>query len=142
MLRDASPTVESLGYIDPEEDDKEDPKEDPSEEHEDEDTEEEDPSKGSDETESFKKDETAITPPPPGHRRARISVRPQIPMAASTQALIDAFAVGSPPFPLLPTSPTSDQSPLAVSLPDAAARPPRGALDWIARDGYGLPLKQ
>ncbi|GJZ78855.1 hypothetical protein Tco_0643692, partial [Tanacetum coccineum] len=135
---DASPTVESLGYIadsdsieedtdedsidypdepedddeDPEEDDKEDPKEDPSEEHEDEDTEEEDPSKGSDETESFKKDETAITPPPPGHRRARISVRPQIPMAASTQALIDAFAVGSPPFPLLPTSPTSDQSPL------------------------------
>nr|GEY13593.1 reverse transcriptase domain-containing protein [Tanacetum cinerariifolium] len=39
-----------------------------------------------------KEDETAITPPPPRHHRARISVRPQTPMAASTQALIDAFA--------------------------------------------------
>ncbi|GKC83438.1 hypothetical protein Tco_1139155, partial [Tanacetum coccineum] len=33
-------------------------------------------------------------------------------MAASTQALIDAFAAGSPPFPLLPTSPAYDQAPL------------------------------
>ncbi|GKC62909.1 hypothetical protein Tco_1095507 [Tanacetum coccineum] len=33
-------------------------------------------------------------------------------MAASTQALIDAFAVGSPPFPLPPTSPAYDQAPL------------------------------
>nr|GEV15567.1 reverse transcriptase domain-containing protein [Tanacetum cinerariifolium] len=33
-------------------------------------------------------------------------------MAASTQALIDAFSVGSPLFPLPPTSPTYDQAPL------------------------------
>ncbi|GKE60940.1 hypothetical protein Tco_1511307, partial [Tanacetum coccineum] len=96
------------------EDDDEDPKENPSEEHEpeDEDTKEEEPSEGSDETEPFEEDKTDVTPPPPRHRKARISVRPQTPMAASTQALIDAFAAGSPPFPLPPTSPTYDQAPL------------------------------
>ncbi|GJU98405.1 hypothetical protein Tco_1327676 [Tanacetum coccineum] len=51
-------------------------------------------------------------PPPPRHRGARISVRPQTPMAASTQALIDAFVVGSPPLPLPPTSHAYDQAPL------------------------------
>ncbi|GKF29135.1 hypothetical protein Tco_0095477, partial [Tanacetum coccineum] len=60
----------------------------------------------------FKEDETAVTPPPPRHRGAKISVRPQTPMAASTQALIDAFAAGSPPLPLPPTSPAYDQAPL------------------------------
>nr|GFD34799.1 hypothetical protein [Tanacetum cinerariifolium] len=40
------------------------------------------------------------------------SVRPQTPMAASTQALIDAFASGSSPFPLPPTSPAYDQAQL------------------------------
>nr|GEU40135.1 hypothetical protein [Tanacetum cinerariifolium] len=65
------------------EDDDEDPEEDPNEEHEPED---------SDETESFEEDETAATSPPPRHRGARISVRPQIPMVASTNSLIDAFA--------------------------------------------------
>nr|GFA11122.1 hypothetical protein [Tanacetum cinerariifolium] len=102
------------------EDDDEDPDEDPSEEHEPEDD-DEDPKKDpyeehepedSDETEPFEEDETAVTPPPPRHRGARISVRPQTPMAASTQALIDAFAAGSSPFPLPPTSPAYDQSPL------------------------------
>ncbi|GKF06871.1 hypothetical protein Tco_0037539, partial [Tanacetum coccineum] len=117
---DASPTAESPRYNadsdsmeedtdedsidypdepeDGEEDDDEDPEEDPSEEHEpkddDEDPEEdpnEEPSQSSDETEPFEEDETAVTPPPPRHRGARISVRPQTPMAASTQALIDAF---------------------------------------------------
>ncbi|GJR02789.1 hypothetical protein Tco_0525773 [Tanacetum coccineum] len=98
--------------LDPEDDDK-DPEEDPSEEHEleDEDTKEEEPSEGSDETEPLEENETAITPPP-GHRRARISVRPQTPMVASTQELIDAFAAGAPSFPLPPTSPTYDQTPL------------------------------
>ncbi|GKA48016.1 hypothetical protein Tco_0740974, partial [Tanacetum coccineum] len=77
-------------------DDDKDPEEDPSEEHEpgDEDTKEEEPSKGSDETKPFEEDETNVTLPPPRHRGARISVRPQTPMAASTQALIDAFAAG------------------------------------------------
>nr|GEW23681.1 putative reverse transcriptase domain-containing protein [Tanacetum cinerariifolium] len=73
---------------DGDEDDDQDLEEDPSEEHEpkddnedsneeqepeDEDTKEEKPSKGSDETEPFKEDETAVTPPPPRHRGARIS---------------------------------------------------------------------
>nr|GFB36909.1 hypothetical protein [Tanacetum cinerariifolium] len=62
--------------------------------------------------EEFEEDEIAITPPPPRHRRARISVRPQTPMVASTQALIDAFASGSSPFPLTPTSPAYDQAQL------------------------------
>nr|GEV32432.1 putative reverse transcriptase domain-containing protein [Tanacetum cinerariifolium] len=96
------------------EDDDEDPEEDPNEEHEpeDEDTKEEEPYEGSDETEPFEEDEIAVTPPPPRHHGARISVRPQTPMAASTQALINAFAAGSPPFPLPPTSPAYDQAPL------------------------------
>nr|GEU84122.1 putative reverse transcriptase domain-containing protein [Tanacetum cinerariifolium] len=102
------------------EDDNDDPEEDPSEEHEpdddDEDPEkdlnEEHESKGYDETKPFKEDKIAVTPPPSRHRRARISVRPQTPMAASTQALIDAFASGSSPFPLPPTSPAYDQAQL------------------------------
>nr|GEU54917.1 putative reverse transcriptase domain-containing protein [Tanacetum cinerariifolium] len=96
------------------EDDDEDPEEDPNEDHEpeDEDTKEKDPSEDSDEIEPFEEDETAVTPPPPRHHRARISVRPQTPMAASTQALIDAFVAGSPLFPLTPTSPAYDQASL------------------------------
>nr|GEV26808.1 hypothetical protein [Tanacetum cinerariifolium] len=113
----ASPTDESPGYIADSdsmgEDDDEDPKEDPNEdhEHEDADTKEEEPSEGSDETEPFEDDEIAVTPPPK-HRGARISVRPQTPMAASTQALIDALAAGSPPFPLPPTSLSYNHAPL------------------------------
>ncbi|GKE57876.1 hypothetical protein Tco_1497061 [Tanacetum coccineum] len=122
---------DSIDYPDKPDDDDEDPKEDPSEEHdpenddedpeevpseehepEDEGTKKEEPSEGSDETEPFKEDETAITAPPPRHRRARISVRPQTPMAAFTLALIDAFVAGSHPFPLPPTSPVYYQAPL------------------------------
>nr|GEW13378.1 hypothetical protein [Tanacetum cinerariifolium] len=91
------------------EDDGEDPEEDPSEEHEHENEDTKEPSKGSDETKPFEEDEIAVTPPPPKHRRARISVRPQTPMAASTQALINAFASGSSPFLLPSTSPAYDQ---------------------------------
>ncbi|GJW26803.1 hypothetical protein Tco_0040614 [Tanacetum coccineum] len=110
---DEDPEEDPSEEHDPEDDD-EDPEEDPSEEHEPEDvgTKEKEPSEGSDETEPFEEDETAITPPPPRHRGSRISVRPQTPMAASTQALIDAFAAGSPLFPLPPTSPAYDQTPL------------------------------
>nr|GEZ05893.1 hypothetical protein [Tanacetum cinerariifolium]GEZ06132.1 hypothetical protein [Tanacetum cinerariifolium] len=85
------------------EDDDEDPEEDPNEEHE---------SKGSDETEQFKEDKIAVTPPLSRHHGARISIRPQTPMAASTQALIDAFASGSSSFPLSPTNPAYDQAQL------------------------------
>nr|GEU76365.1 putative reverse transcriptase domain-containing protein [Tanacetum cinerariifolium] len=94
------------------EDDDKDPKEDPNEEHEPEDKNTREPSEDSDETEPFEEDETAVTPPPPRHRGARMSVKPQRLMAASTQALIDAFATGSSPFPLPPTSPAYDQAPL------------------------------
>nr|GFA13305.1 reverse transcriptase domain-containing protein [Tanacetum cinerariifolium] len=69
------------------EDDDEDPEEDPSEEHEPEDDDED-----------------------PEEDPTRISVRPQTPMAASIQALIDAFASGSSLFPLPPTSPAYDQA--------------------------------
>ncbi|GKD50230.1 putative reverse transcriptase domain-containing protein, partial [Tanacetum coccineum] len=110
--------TDSIDYPDePEdgEDDDEDPEEDPSEEHESEDEEakEDEPFEDSDETEPFEEDETAATPPSPGRRGARITVRPQPPMAASTQALIDAFAAGSPSFPSPPPiNPTYDQAPL------------------------------
>nr|GEV75292.1 reverse transcriptase domain-containing protein [Tanacetum cinerariifolium] len=68
---------------------------------------------GPDETEQFEEDETTVTPPPPPrHRGTRISVRPQTPMATSTQALIDAFAAESSSFPLPPTSLAYDQAPL------------------------------
>nr|GEX72710.1 hypothetical protein [Tanacetum cinerariifolium] len=68
------------------EDDNEDPEEDPNEEHELEDEDNKEPFEGSDETESFEEDET--------------------------DALIDAFATGSSPFPLPPTNPAYDQAPL------------------------------
>ncbi|GKB09019.1 putative reverse transcriptase domain-containing protein, partial [Tanacetum coccineum] len=126
-VEDASPAAELPGYItdsdsmeddtdadsidypdepeDGEEDDDEDPEEDPNEENK--------PSKNSDETEPVKDDETATTPPPPRHHGARIYVKPQTPMAASTHVLIDAFAAGSPTFPLPPLiNPTYDQAPL------------------------------
>nr|GEU71310.1 hypothetical protein [Tanacetum cinerariifolium] len=94
------------------EDDDEDPKEDLYEEHELEDEDTKEPSDGSDETEPFEEDETAVTPPPPRHCGAKISIRPQTPMAASTYELIDAFAAGSSPFLLPSISPTNDQAPL------------------------------
>ncbi|GJR06204.1 putative reverse transcriptase domain-containing protein [Tanacetum coccineum] len=110
--------ADSIDYPDePEdgEDDDKDPEEDPSEEHESEDEEakEDEPFEDSDETEPFEEDETAATPPSPGRRGERITVRPQPPMAASTQILIDAFDVGSPSFPSPPPiNPTYDQAPL------------------------------
>nr|GEZ38723.1 reverse transcriptase domain-containing protein [Tanacetum cinerariifolium] len=91
------------------------------------------------ETELFEENKTAVTPPPPRHRGARISVRTQTPMAASTQALIDAFAIGSPLFPLPPISPAYNQAPLAKSYA-AAARAPRGLYDFVdtVEAGQGL----
>nr|GFC35059.1 hypothetical protein [Tanacetum cinerariifolium] len=76
-----APSDDDIQVKDDDNDPEEDPKEDPSEEHEPEDDDEdpeEDPneeheSKGSEETKPFEEDEIAITPPPPRHRRARIS---------------------------------------------------------------------
>nr|GFC83365.1 hypothetical protein [Tanacetum cinerariifolium] len=112
---DVSPTTESPRYIADSnlmgEDDDEDPEEDPSEEHEPEDD-DEDPEEDPNE--------------------------PQTPMAASTQALIDAFAARSPLFLLLSTSPAYDQAPLESF--DAAARAPRGQYDFVntVEAGHGL----
>nr|GEZ49109.1 putative reverse transcriptase domain-containing protein [Tanacetum cinerariifolium] len=97
------------------------------------------PSEVSDETAPFEEDETTITPPPPPkHCGARKSVRPQTPMAASTQALIDAFAAGSSSFSLPSTSPAYDQAPLEKSA--AAARAPRSQYDFVdtVEVGQGL----
>ncbi|GJY42531.1 putative reverse transcriptase domain-containing protein [Tanacetum coccineum] len=110
-----SSSYENIAIDEDGEDDDEDPEEDPIEEHESEDGEakEDEPFEDSDKTEPFKEDETAATPPSPKRRGARITVRPQPPMAASTQTLIDAFADGSPAFPSPPpTNPTYYQAPL------------------------------
>nr|GEX60259.1 hypothetical protein [Tanacetum cinerariifolium] len=120
-----APSDDDIQVEDDNEDPEKDPEEDPSEEHEleddDEDPEEdlndEHESKGSDETEPFKEDKIAVTPPPSRHHGARISVRPQTPMAASTQAMIDAFASGSSLFPLPPTRPAYDQAQLGSHDP-------------------------
>nr|GEX15855.1 hypothetical protein [Tanacetum cinerariifolium] len=64
------------------EDDDEDLDEDPYEEHKPEDEDTREPSEDSDETGPFEEDETAVTSPPPKHHGARISVRPQTPMAS------------------------------------------------------------
>nr|GEU39463.1 putative reverse transcriptase domain-containing protein [Tanacetum cinerariifolium] len=83
---DEDPEEDPSEEHEPEDDDK-DPEEDPNEEHGPKDEDTKDPSKGSDETELFEEDETA--------------------------ALIDAFAAGSSPFQLPPTSPAYDQVPLS-----------------------------
>nr|GEU99707.1 putative reverse transcriptase domain-containing protein [Tanacetum cinerariifolium] len=126
------------------EDDDEDPEEDPNEELEpgEEDTKE--PSKDSDETELFEEDETGVTPPPPRHRRARIFVRPQTPMAplGHRTAMIhkrdDIPEEDMPPrmrFALTAPPPRCN-----VAEISAAARAPRGPYDFvdIVEAGQGL----
>ncbi|GJT53830.1 hypothetical protein Tco_0988884, partial [Tanacetum coccineum] len=106
--------ADSIDYPDEPEDSKDDD-EDPRDERESEDekAKEDESFEVSDETEPFEENETAATPPSPGCRGARITVRPQPPMATSTQALIDAFTAGSPSFPSPPPiNPTYDQAPL------------------------------
>ncbi|GKD74796.1 hypothetical protein Tco_1333078 [Tanacetum coccineum] len=136
---DASSTIEPPGYIadsnsmeddtdadsidypdEPEdgEDDDEDPEEDPSKEYESEDEEakEDESFEDSDETEPFEEDETAAILPSPRRHGARITVRPQPPMATSTQSLIDAFTTESPSFlSPPPINLTYDQAPLGHS---------------------------
>ncbi|GJV39488.1 putative reverse transcriptase domain-containing protein [Tanacetum coccineum] len=60
-----------------------------------------DPVPLAEDTEAFKTDEFAPTPPSPRPRKARISVRLEPPMAASIEARIDEYAVApTPPSPL------------------------------------------
>ncbi|GKG32244.1 hypothetical protein Tco_0427194, partial [Tanacetum coccineum] len=127
---DALPTALSPGYVvdsDPEEDpadggDEEesfDDDDDDDKEEEDKDEEEEhlaltdsttlpdvDHIPSAKDTEAFKTDESTPIPPSPRLRKARISVRPQTPMAAATEALIVAVAAALPSSSL-PPSPLS-----------------------------------
>ncbi|GKA03023.1 hypothetical protein Tco_0675804 [Tanacetum coccineum] len=69
-----------------------------------------DPVLSAEDTEEFETDEYAPTPvPSPRHRMARMSVRPQIPMSDTAEALIGEYASAPtspspPPFPLSPLS--------------------------------------
>ncbi|GJZ76049.1 hypothetical protein Tco_0640514, partial [Tanacetum coccineum] len=128
----------------------EDPEEDPSKEYESEDEEakEDESFEDSDEIEPFEEDETAAILPLPGRRGARITVRPQPPMAASTQSRIDAFTTESPSFPSKPPiNPTYDQAPLGhratmilESSAVVAARVSRGQYDFVNAVGTGQGL--
>nr|GEY70698.1 hypothetical protein [Tanacetum cinerariifolium] len=129
------------------EDDDDDPEEDPSEEHElkdDDEDPEEDPneepeSKGFDETEPFKEDKIAVTPPPSRHRGARISAH-----LGRREAMIhkrdDILVEDMPPqriFALTGPPPGCD---VAESSAAAAARAPRSQYDFVdtVEAGQGL----
>nr|GEY61298.1 hypothetical protein [Tanacetum cinerariifolium] len=168
-----SHTANSPGYNiesdlkkDPDENDK-DPEEDPADystniDDDDDDKEEEESSRDDanneegDEDEDDEEEEDHLDPadsvPPPhtGTRRARISVRPQPLMAASTEALI-AVVVATLPFPSPPPSPlTSYSSPLPQipysPLPASPTHPLgyKVAMIWLRAESlstsHSLPL--
>nr|GEW65495.1 hypothetical protein [Tanacetum cinerariifolium] len=162
LADDASLTAESPGYIadsdsmgedndeDPEEDpseehepedDDEDPEEDPNEEPEpeEEDTKEEELSEDSDETEPFKEDETAITPPPPRHRGARISA-PLCHRTAMIRRKDDILKEDMPPQRRFVFTAPPHGCDVAKSFVTAAARAPRGQYDFVdnVKAGQGL----
>ncbi|GKE34619.1 hypothetical protein Tco_1453941, partial [Tanacetum coccineum] len=145
---DALPTTDSPGYIanpDPEEDleeeDDKDPtkgptdypsdKDDDEEEEEssgdnaDEEEEDEDEDKEEEEEEEHLAPTESVLPPQTGTRGARMTVRPQPPMTASIEALIDVVAARLP-LPSPPPSPlTSYSSPLPqIPSPPLPTSPP------------------
>ncbi|GJV27812.1 putative reverse transcriptase domain-containing protein [Tanacetum coccineum] len=71
-------------------------------------------------TEAFETDKSAPTPPVPSPRprKARISIRPQTPMSAATEALIAAVAAALPSSP-----PPSPLTPLSSPLPHIPSPP-------------------
>ncbi|GJR00013.1 hypothetical protein Tco_0522997 [Tanacetum coccineum] len=84
-----------------------------------------DPVPSTKDTEAFETDESAPLPIlSPRRRRARISIRPQTPMSAATEALI--AAIPSPPLPLpsppTHTSPTYVESPLGYRAAEIRLR--------------------
>ncbi|GJS65068.1 hypothetical protein Tco_0679632 [Tanacetum coccineum] len=123
---DASPTALSSGYVadsDLEEHPEDDLADYPASEDNDKEEEEHlalansfvvpvvDPVPLAEDTEAFKTDESAPTPPSPRPRKARISVRLEPPMAASIEARIDEYYVAPTP-PLPPPSPLTPLSSL------------------------------
>nr|GEW55172.1 putative reverse transcriptase domain-containing protein [Tanacetum cinerariifolium] len=79
----------------------------------------------SDQTEPFKEDKTAATPPPPVYRvAARISVRPHIPMPLCLESEVERLLTIPTP-PLSPVSPTSYLlPPFLMPLPIFTSLPP------------------
>ncbi|GJX47753.1 hypothetical protein Tco_0272943 [Tanacetum coccineum] len=146
---DASPTALITGYFDcsdPGGGSRGDPEEDPADGGDDDDDEEEEEEESSEDeeeeeehlapadsttlpaidlvpsaedTKAFETDESAPTPPSPRLRRARISVRPQTPMAAATEALIVAVAAALPSS----SPPPSPLTPLSSPLPQIPSPP-------------------
>ncbi|GKD05314.1 hypothetical protein Tco_1180288 [Tanacetum coccineum] len=120
---DASPTALSSGYEESSGDDSDDEDEEKASEDNDKEEEEHlalansfvvpvvDPVPLAEDTEAFKTDESAPTPPSPRPRKARISVRLEPPMAASIEARIDEYYVAPTP-PLPPPSPLTPLSSL------------------------------
>ncbi|GJZ70920.1 hypothetical protein Tco_0634771 [Tanacetum coccineum] len=165
-----SPTTDSPGYItesdpeeDPEEDD-EDPEEDPADYPVDKDDEEEeslgDDADDKEENEGEDEEEEeehlaladSVLPPQTGTRGARITVRPQPPMAAYTKALIAAVAATLPlpspltsyssPLPQIPSPPLPVSSPLPMSPPPLPISPthPLGYRAESPSNFHPLPL--
>nr|GEV15702.1 hypothetical protein [Tanacetum cinerariifolium] len=156
---DASLTTLSPGYIadsDPLEDQEEDPEDGPEEDPADypvdrgdkeeeessrddaDDEDEENAFKETKDTKAFETDESAPTPPSPRLRMARISVRPQTPMVAATEALIDAIATALPsssplPSPLTPL-PQIPSPPLPLPSPPLPLPAPSSPLLLPATD--------
>ncbi|GKC86941.1 hypothetical protein Tco_1147590, partial [Tanacetum coccineum] len=145
---DASPTAQSPDYVlesdpeaDPEEDDDEDPEEDPvdypadggDDGDDEEGSSEDDEAPYAEETEPFKTDESAATPPP--HPAYRVTARISIPAPVPTPVWSDAeaarlLAISTPPSsPLSPWSsplphiPSPSQS-LSPPLPVLSPTPP------------------
>ncbi|GKA02800.1 putative reverse transcriptase domain-containing protein, partial [Tanacetum coccineum] len=147
--------IDSIDYPDEPkygEDDDEDPEEDPSEEHESEDEEakKDEPFGDSDETEPFEEDETVYTTIAWNRRLGKDKCLDLIHLwPLLYQALIDAFAAGSPSSPSPPPiNPTYDQTPLghrAAMIPEssavaAAARASRIQYDFVDVVGAGQGL--
>ncbi|GJQ92802.1 hypothetical protein Tco_0003941 [Tanacetum coccineum] len=144
-----SPTADSSGYItesDPEEDPEEDDPADYPTNRDDDDEKEESSEDDADDEEEDEDEEhlalaDSVPPPQTGTRGVRMTIRPQPPMAASTDALIAAVAATLPlPSPLtsyssllpqIPSPPLLVSSPLPMSpLPLSAS--PTHPLGYIA----------
>ncbi|GJX47235.1 hypothetical protein Tco_0272425 [Tanacetum coccineum] len=91
------------------------------------------PVSSAEDTEAFKTDESAPTPPSPRRRRAGISVRLPPPMAASMEARIAEYAIAptSPSPPLSPLCPLSSPLPQIPSPPLPLPSPPTTSPTYV-----------
>ncbi|GKB60166.1 hypothetical protein Tco_0916352 [Tanacetum coccineum] len=90
------------------------------------------------ESESFKTDESATTPPsPPTHRTtARISIRPEAPIPLPSEAEIERFLA----LPIPPPSPLSSWSSPLPQIPSPPLPPPPSSLHLPPHVPISLPL--